>query len=503
MLNLYRRYRPLKLEEVVGQEQVTQALSTALAQGKISHAYLFIGPRGCGKTSVARILAHAVNGFEYKLEDDYVDIIEIDGASNRGIDNIRELREKVLIAPTKGKYKVYIIDEVHMLTREAFNALLKTLEEPPEHAIFIMATTDAYKVPVTITSRAQAYTFKLADKKTMFEFLRGVCDKEKIKIDDAALEVIVKKGGGSFRDSLSLLDQVSTLSEQKITKELLISAMGLPEDEKIAQLLEKYLAGDIAKTAEVLKELLSNGIKPETLAEEMIEVILEQPRAELLPLLEKLPAIKEPFAEAKLLVALASGTKTVVKEVVVGQKKEVIAEQKREMVAEQKMETVVERKKEVVAPASMVEKSENATKTIAEDVAKPITENIAEDIAKPAAKPRPAIEISPSIDLNFDWNAFKEQVRQRNEAVGAQLERCEYEKNGMTLNIYPRSKINKSILSSKNNKNVLTEIGAGLKIEIHDEGEHPASAKKDAMIEKISDIMGGEVINDNGGNDPF
>lgn len=495
MLNLYRRYRPLKLEEVVGQEQVTQSLSTALTQGKISHAYLFIGPRGCGKTSVARILAHAVNGFEYKLEDDYVDIIEIDGASNRGIDNIRELREKVLIAPTKGKYKVYIIDEVHMLTREAFNALLKTLEEPPEHAIFIMATTDAYKVPVTITSRAQAYTFKLADKKTMLEFLRSVCDKEKIKIDDAALEIIVKKGGGSFRDSLSLLDQVSTLSEQKITKELLVSAMGLPEDEKIAQLLEKYLAGDIAKTAEVLKELLSSGIKPETLAEEMIGTILEQPRAELLLLLEKLPAVKEPFAEAKLLVALASGAKTVLKEV--------IAEQKREGVVGQKKEVVTEQKKEVASPASVVKKSENATKTIAEDIAKPITENIAEDIAKPAAKPKQVAEASPNIDLNFDWNAFKEQVRQRNEAVGAQLERCEYEKNGTTLNIYPRTKINKSILSSKNNKNVLAKIGAGLKIEIHNEGEHPASAKKDAMIEKISDIMGGEVINDNGGDDPF
>ena len=150
--SLYRRYRPLKLSDVIGQEQVTKNLENSLKQGKISHAYLFVGPRGCGKTSVARILAHEVNGFKYEIEDDYVDIIEIDGASNRGIDNIRELREKVMIAPTAGKYKVYIIDEVHMLTKEAFNALLKTLEEPPEHAIFIMATTDAYKVPVTITS---------------------------------------------------------------------------------------------------------------------------------------------------------------------------------------------------------------------------------------------------------------------------------------------------------------------------------------------------------------
>ena len=223
---LYRKYRPKSLSEVVGQEQITKTLASSLAQDKISHAYLFVGPRGTGKTSVARIFAHEVNGFNYEIEDDYVDIVEIDGASNRGIDNIRELREKAAIAPTSGKYKVYIIDEVHMLTKEAFNALLKTLEEPPAHVIFIMATTDAYKVPITITSRAQTFTFKLADDKTMFDFLKSVAEKEKIKIDDAALKIVVKRGGGSFRDSLSLLDQISTLSKDKITKDLVISAMG-------------------------------------------------------------------------------------------------------------------------------------------------------------------------------------------------------------------------------------------------------------------------------------
>ena len=244
---LYRKYRPCSLDAVVGQSQVTELLAKSLASGKISHAYLFIGPRGCGKTSVARIFAHAINNFDYQIEDDYVDIIEIDGASNRGIDNIRELREKVAIAPTKGKYKVYIIDEVHMLTKEAFNALLKTLEEPPAHAIFIMATTDAYKVPVTITSRAQVYTFKLADADTMTNFLKSVCEQEGIKIDPDALDLVVKRGGGSFRDSLSLLDQISTLSTDTITRELIASALGLPEDDQINELLTAYSTQNVVK----------------------------------------------------------------------------------------------------------------------------------------------------------------------------------------------------------------------------------------------------------------
>ena len=434
--SLYRRYRPLKLSDVIGQEQVTKNLENSLKQGNVSHAYLFVGPRGCGKTSVARILAHEVNGFKYEIEDDYVDIIEIDGASNRGIDNIRELREKVMIAPTAGKYKVYIIDEVHMLTKEAFNALLKTLEEPPEHAIFIMATTDAYKVPVTITSRAQTYTFKLADAETMLQHLKKVCDAEGIKITEDALQVIVKKGGGSFRDSLSLLDQISTLSDTEITKEMVIAAMGLPQDEKIAELLFEYAAGDVVKITTLLRDLLASGVKAETLTEEMITTIVAEPKPELLPLLAKLPDVRTPYAEARLLACLISGH---------------LSRANRKMSREN----------------DVLDIKNNTPSTI-----------------------------------NFDWQKYVNKVQEMSDAVHSQLIKAQYEFDGATLHIYPGKRIVKSILSRDNNKRILVGAADGVKITIHDENDTPSNSKKDEMLTKISDIMGGEVQNDGGGN-PF
>lgn len=442
MKNLYRRYRPLKLGEVVGQDQVIKPLTSALEKKSISHAYLFTGPRGCGKTSVARILAHEVNEFPYQTEDSYVDIIEIDGASNRGIDNIRELREKVAIAPTSGKYKVYIIDEVHMLTKEAFNALLKTLEEPPEHAIFIMATTDAHKVPVTITSRAQTYAFKLADKKTMFDFLKSVCEKEKIKIEDEALHIIVKRGGGSFRDSLSLLDQISTLSSDGITKDLVISAIGLPEDEKITELLDSYISQNIVKITTALKQLLSSGIKPEVLVEEMISRIIDDPKPELIPLLSKLPDVKSPFAEAKLLVAL------------------------------------------------YIEQSNSPKKDA----------KIEHPVSKEDRTAKPQIQVQET-SINFDWNQFLEKVKAMNDAIYSQLVKASFAVSGNILNIYPNKKVAKTILSRENNRKILLESVGGMQVVICDPDDNP-NIHKDELISKISDIMGGEVQND-GGGDPF
>lgn len=222
----YRKYRPQKLEELFGQEEIVKSLLAQLNSGNIGQGYLFWGPKGTGKTSTARILAKAVNCERNRekfgepcgkcanctaiAEGSFIDLIEIDGASNRGIDEIRDLREKVKLAPAIGKYKVYIIDEVHMLTTEAFNALLKTLEEPPKHVIFILATTEYSKLPPTITSRLMKFNFKRANNENLKNAIENVAKKEKIKIEDLAVSAIADASEGSFRDALSILDQVSS-----------------------------------------------------------------------------------------------------------------------------------------------------------------------------------------------------------------------------------------------------------------------------------------------------
>lgn len=273
---LYRKYRSKSLDEVVGQQHITDTLTNALKKGAISHAYLFTGPKGVGKTSVARILAHEINNLPYQDESTHLDIIEIDAASNRRIDEIRDLRDKVHIAPTSAKYKVYIIDEVHMLTREAFNALLKTLEEPPEHVVFILATTEAHKLPETIVSRTQRFSFKPIDDETALIHLKSIADKEKLKVDDAALRLIAQHGRGSFRDSISMLDQMAGIDKSNIDRETVAMMLGLPEESLLEELVSGVADGDANKLFDTTESLRNRGASPSVIAQSLIELLRNQ-----------------------------------------------------------------------------------------------------------------------------------------------------------------------------------------------------------------------------------
>ncbi len=289
---LYRKYRSKSLDEIIGQEHITKTLANAIKQGKISHAYLFTGPRGTGKTSIARILAHEINDLPYTDDATHLDIIEIDAASNRRIDDIRELREKVHIAPIAGKYKVYIIDEVHMLTTESFNALLKTLEEPPEHVIFILATTEVHKLPSTIISRTQRHTFKSIPVKQVSEHLASIAKDEDIQITPEALELLARHGNGSFRDSISLLDQLST-HESEVTAEVVELLLGIAPSTQLKSLLASVTQGDTRQVLDSVEQLLESGLTPSGIATQLATLIRDglkedSDTAIFIPLLDKL-----------------------------------------------------------------------------------------------------------------------------------------------------------------------------------------------------------------------
>lgn len=306
-LVLYRKYRPKSFSEVVGQEHIVQTLKNAVQAGLVSHAYAFIGPRGSGKTTIARILAKAINCQKPSKGEPCnacdacndindgraMDLIEIDAASNRGIDEIRELKEGIRFAPTKLKYKVFVVDEAHQLTKEAANALLKTLEEPPSHAVFILATTEAHKMIPTILSRCQRFDFR---KLTMLEIigqLKDVANKEGVEAEKRALELIASRAGGALRDALSILDKVLTFhrsfgKNKGVEAATVQELLGLIDVNSLADLLNLIKDRDAAKTIETLNSYLEKGIDPLELAKNLVDYSHHVLLVKVNPALEKM-----------------------------------------------------------------------------------------------------------------------------------------------------------------------------------------------------------------------
>ncbi len=283
---LYLKWRPMRFEDVIGQEHVTRTLQGALRQGRIRHAYLFSGPRGTGKTTTARLLAKAVNCLHQDPaqrpcnacahclavnEGRYLDLIEIDAASHTGVDDVRELRDKIAFSPGEGKYKIYIIDEVHRFSGAAFDALLKTLEEPPEHAIFVLATTEPEKVPETIMSRCLPFEFRRVSVAEVAAHLGRIVEAEGFHIEPAALELIARQGTGSVRDSISLLDQVVADPAETITLEMAEQALGAAGRRAVAALAEALVERDVPGGLEVIHAAIDGGADPRQFARQVVE----------------------------------------------------------------------------------------------------------------------------------------------------------------------------------------------------------------------------------------
>ncbi len=471
---LYRKHRSKSLDEVVGQKHITEVLSRALKQGKIAHAYLLTGPRGVGKTSIARILAHEINQLPYEDETSHLDIIEIDAASNNGVDDVRDLREKVQLAPVSAKKKVYIIDEVHMLSKAAFNALLKTLEEPPEHVVFILATTNIEKLPDTIISRTQRFGFRSITIEDAISHLRDIATKEHITIDDESLRIIAERGKGSFRDSISLLDQLSSLADNKagITKSLVEQTLGLAPHEIIDRILTAIKASDSQAIIKAYTDSEKSGIEPAVLIDQLLSVTKQNivTDTQLLPLLDGLLEASESSKPAiKLLTVLLGAVAPKHKQAAaaLAVPAPVISAPVRQLA----------QPKPAVAPSNSRPQDPSV---------KPIVADSEPDIPMP---PRVAAEAHPE---NFSWETLLEHVKANYVALYSVLSKCSYELDGETLTLYTVRKFNKTKLDDVKYRTILAECliltGAGdLVIETIPTPPPP----KDEAAAAVAALMGG------------
>ena len=484
---LYRKYRSKSLEEIVGQSHVTDILARSLKKGKIAHAYLLTGPRGVGKTSIARILAHEINQLPYTDESSHLDIIEIDAASNNGVEDVRDLRDKIQVAPVIAKRKIYIIDEVHMLSKAAFNALLKTLEEPPEHAVFILATTDVDKLPQTIISRTQRFHFRSITLNDLVSHLKYIAKEEKINIDDEAVKLIAIRGDGSFRDSISLLDQLSSLTDKDegITAELVEKSLGLAPLEHVSKLLSAYEARDLETIVALLDESDASGVQPGILASQLIQTVREMvvKKPQLLELLDQLLEVqKSSQPSIKILTTLASHAAPKPKSAALIAAPLEVSASVKELKMQAKKETIeTESASHEPTKTPVVQTSDNSTLTKS-TASVPPKDQETEEVRKETVEPTG----------EFDWNKLVEFTREHYVAIFSVLSKCTPDFDGEKLVLYTGNAFYKKKLDDSRHRinllKALVDTGAGEPI-IETIGTQPPP--KDGVAASVAAIMGG------------
>ena len=469
---LYRKYRSRSLDEVLGQDHVTSILRRALEQGKIAHAYLLTGPRGVGKTSVARILAHEINHLPYDDDSSNLDIIEIDAASNNGVDDIRALREKAQVAPVSAPKKVYIIDEVHMLSKSAFNALLKTLEEPPEHVVFILATTDADKLPATILSRVQQFFFRPIPVEIMTKQLMNIAEKEGFAIEEDAARLIAERSRGGFRDGISMLDQLSILAtpDQPLTANMVTEYLGLSDATMLGNLLDSYPSDDNEKVLNIFQELENSGANSVIVSHQLLSIARNRLRKNpnLVGLVQQLIEVdRHPHPDLKLLTIFMNSNS-------------------------QPTEKPVATKKDTTqaAPQKPAEKPTPIKPTeSAKPTEKPIEkeEKPAEPAKKPTAKPK-----KTDAPLELNWEKVIERAKEKSLGLVSLLQKSQWSFDGEKLTIYAGSAFYKKKLDDAKNKPLISEIISeetemDLEIDIIGEKKPP----EDEKLAEIAELMGG------------
>ena len=469
---LYRKYRSRSLDEVLGQDHVTSILRRALERGKIAHAYLLTGPRGVGKTSVARILAHEINHLPYDDDSSNLDIIEIDAASNNGVDDIRALREKAQVAPVSAPKKVYIIDEVHMLSKSAFNALLKTLEEPPEHVVFILATTDADRLPATILSRVQQFFFRPIPTEIMTRQLMNIAKKEGFAIEEDAARLIAERSRGGFRDGISMLDQLSILatSDRPLTANMVTEYLGLSDATMLGNLLDSYPSDDNEKVLNIFQELENSGANSVIVSHQLLSIARNRLRKNpnLIGLVQQLIEVdRHPHPDLKLLTIFMNSNSQPTEKPVATKKDTTQA-------APQKPAT----KPTPIKPAEPAKPTEKLIKK---------EEKPAEPAKKPAAKPK-----KTDAPLELNWEKVIERAKEKSLGLASLLQKSQWSFDGEKLTIYAGSAFYKKKLDDAKNKPLISEIISeetemDLEIDIIGEKKPP----EDEKLAEIAELMGG------------